>query len=91
VCFQALILSYRFRCELWCSRTDKNWSRGSVRIVQKITQCKVDEFRAASLKLLIGGPMQASGPINNFALNSSRVGLELKGACHMTKALAKVI
>jgi len=58
---------------------------------ENVGQYREDEFRAASLKLLIGGPTQASGPINNFALNSSRVGLELKGACHMTKALAKVM
>ena len=30
--------------------------------------------------------MQAPGPINNFALNSSRVGLELKGVCDLVKA-----
>jgi hypothetical protein len=30
--------------------------------------------------------MQAPGPINNFALNSSRVGLELKGIYYIIKA-----
>ena len=38
------------------------------------------------LKLLIGGPIQAPEPINNFALNSSRVGLELKGVYNLVKA-----
>jgi hypothetical protein len=50
-----------------------------------------NEFRAASLKLLIGGSMQASGPINNFALNLSRVGLELKGVCDLVKAFTDSI
>jgi hypothetical protein len=43
------------------------------------------------LKLLIGGPIQAPEPINNFALNSSRVGLELKGICDLVKAFTDSI
>jgi hypothetical protein len=43
------------------------------------------------LKLLIGGPIQAPGPINNFALNSFRVGLKLKGVYNLVKAFTDSI